>query len=299
MFRRATKLNGCELPEQVRACQESPENDCVQCHMPKLKSNDIVHTSTTDHRILLRTRQQLLAPELSPPTHTFPHVLLNGETSVPRTISQSMGRELAIALASGDYHGCLIRRRTQADEVLGVPESRARQGNQSASRAISLRARLEGTGHSCSVGAAREAISLIDSVLKAAPLNEEVLDECLTYALALDDILETASSAPARQAGAGPLVRDISRRLAGVSLPRVRTGTMLSTRAREGAPHQSPSSVSARMFVVQCPSPPERPQTSPEDEFATLVNFTRPNATYCSSVRRLASELQKTADDVP
>jgi hypothetical protein len=41
---------GCSLPLADRHAT-SPEDSCVQCHMTRLRSADIAHTATTDHRI--------------------------------------------------------------------------------------------------------------------------------------------------------------------------------------------------------------------------------------------------------
>ncbi len=87
---------GCKLPERARLA-ESPDNNCFQCHMPKAKSTDIAHTSTTDHRIM-RTP---LGPAVEPsrPISRFPLVLLNGDHISPSQLG-TLDRELAIALAS-------------------------------------------------------------------------------------------------------------------------------------------------------------------------------------------------------
>ena len=42
---------GCKLPDPVRA-RQSKEDNCIQCHMPRAKSVDVVHVAITDHRIL-------------------------------------------------------------------------------------------------------------------------------------------------------------------------------------------------------------------------------------------------------
>ena len=87
--------SGCKLTKADRLAQTRDDN-CVQCHMPRSKSVDIVHTATTDHRIL---RVPTTQPTDRPHTGSGPKiVLLNGDhlSSRERT---AMGRELAIALA--------------------------------------------------------------------------------------------------------------------------------------------------------------------------------------------------------
>jgi Flp pilus assembly protein TadD len=41
---------GCALPATVRL-QQSRDNDCTACHMSRLRSSDIIHVATTNHRI--------------------------------------------------------------------------------------------------------------------------------------------------------------------------------------------------------------------------------------------------------
>jgi hypothetical protein len=50
---------GCRLPEHERLKRN--ENSCVDCHMPKAESANIVHMAVTDHRIVRR-------PGYNPPT---------------------------------------------------------------------------------------------------------------------------------------------------------------------------------------------------------------------------------------
>jgi Flp pilus assembly protein TadD len=49
--------HGCSLPAQERA-KPPASNSCVHCHMPRIKSSDIAHTSLTDHRVLRKPREQ-------------------------------------------------------------------------------------------------------------------------------------------------------------------------------------------------------------------------------------------------
>jgi Flp pilus assembly protein TadD len=48
---------GCNLTKLVRLGR-SPNDDCVACHMPRLRNSDVVHAATTDHRILRRGGEQ-------------------------------------------------------------------------------------------------------------------------------------------------------------------------------------------------------------------------------------------------
>lgn len=55
----------CSLPQAARK-QESKEDSCIQCHMPRSPLAGIAHTASTDHRILAKpseTQNHLLRPE--------------------------------------------------------------------------------------------------------------------------------------------------------------------------------------------------------------------------------------------
>jgi tetratricopeptide (TPR) repeat protein len=49
------RMRGCSEP-LVRRKQTSPPNSCIACHVPRYSSSDIVHTASTDHRIVRRPR---------------------------------------------------------------------------------------------------------------------------------------------------------------------------------------------------------------------------------------------------
>jgi predicted CXXCH cytochrome family protein len=46
-------VRGCSLPREARL-KERPDDSCVDCHMPRFGTADIVHTAATDHRVLRR-----------------------------------------------------------------------------------------------------------------------------------------------------------------------------------------------------------------------------------------------------
>jgi hypothetical protein len=45
--------HGCSLPKAERL-RRQPDDSCADCHMPRFANSDIVHTASTDHRILRR-----------------------------------------------------------------------------------------------------------------------------------------------------------------------------------------------------------------------------------------------------
>jgi tetratricopeptide (TPR) repeat protein len=52
---------GCHAPQQLAARSHPASADCVSCHMPKRRAEDVVHAVMTDHRIERRPRSNLLA----------------------------------------------------------------------------------------------------------------------------------------------------------------------------------------------------------------------------------------------
>jgi Flp pilus assembly protein TadD len=58
------RVRGCSEP-LLRRKQVSPEDSCIDCHMPRYRSSDIAHTASTDHRIVRRpTHQPIRATDL-------------------------------------------------------------------------------------------------------------------------------------------------------------------------------------------------------------------------------------------
>jgi hypothetical protein len=51
----------CSEPLHQRK-QVSPEDSCMDCHMPRYRSSDIAHTASTDHRIVRRPARQPVRP---------------------------------------------------------------------------------------------------------------------------------------------------------------------------------------------------------------------------------------------
>ena len=59
----ALHYNGvCGGCHQALPAQHSKENDCITCHMPKRRSQDVIHAVMTDHYIQRRPAGDLLAP---------------------------------------------------------------------------------------------------------------------------------------------------------------------------------------------------------------------------------------------
>ncbi|MBV9124116.1 MAG: hypothetical protein JO112_12220, partial [Planctomycetes bacterium] len=58
--------HGCSEPEAVRR-RRSPQDSCIDCHMPRYLGMDIPHTASTDHRIPRRPRPEQPSPRPPPP----------------------------------------------------------------------------------------------------------------------------------------------------------------------------------------------------------------------------------------
>ncbi len=231
---------GCSIPQPARLAQ-SPDDSCIQCHMPMASGSDIVHVATTDHRILRSPQAQATEPAL----HAAgpPLVLLNGDSLGPPEI-ESLGRELGIALTS-EGEGL---RRTQQTLLLGnqalalLDQALAKWPDD----LVALCMKAQALAH---VGRLKEATQIDLSVLRSAPAYEQALDEFVMYSIELGET--QAALAPARQAVAlNPWSAGLHERLAYL---------YLQSQDWSGTLHESGEALRlnpwlrfARMFLVQC-----------------------------------------------
>ncbi len=251
---------GCSLPEESRLAK-SPDDSCIQCHMPRFKKTDIIHVATTDHRILRRPEAEETGP--SPVAAGLPMVLLNGEGLSPDT-RKSLGRELAIAIAS---EGPRLSPSPQVKEagvlVLKLLDAALRMRPDDLP---ALRMKAQALALS---GRRPEALRVIRSALATVPTDEEALDQYLTYAVDENEI--DAAVEPARRAvAANPWSPVFHERLAYFLLER---GDFVgSLRESREALRVDPFLRFARMFLVQCLLQ-EKDATAAEHEFATLIEL--------------------------
>jgi tetratricopeptide (TPR) repeat protein len=86
------KCHGANLPEKIAQHQHPVSNDCVSCHMPKRRTEDVVHAVMTDHliqrfappaKVLLADRQEV--PETPATAYHGPvkRYLLDRENASP------------------------------------------------------------------------------------------------------------------------------------------------------------------------------------------------------------------------
>ena len=252
--------SGCKLPDSVRLA-ESLDDNCIQCHMRKSNSVDIVHIAITDHRIL-RTRQTETA-DSHRPAPGVPLVLMNGE-GLSRDELGTLGRELAIALALEGP------RLPDSPEVRRIGAFVLTQLDRALSRRPDdlLAWRMKAQALALS-GRRPEALRLVESALQLAPSDEKAIDRCLAYAIDEGDV--RAALEPARRAIAiNPWSSVFHERLGHV---------LLESRDWDGALQQSREALRlnpflrfARMFAIQCLLH-ERQVSRAEEEFAILIKL--------------------------
>jgi hypothetical protein len=83
----------CSLPPAARHAQ-SPDDNCVQCHMPRFASSNIAHTAVTDHRVPRRP-----APPGADPADPRAATLVNFfQADLDRQDAAGAARDLGVAL---------------------------------------------------------------------------------------------------------------------------------------------------------------------------------------------------------
>ena len=252
--------NGCKVPGSARVV-ESPEDSCIQCHMAKSESADVAHVATTDHRILRSPGSAVNMPKEA--ASALPLVLLNGD-DLEKNEFGSLARELAIALASeGPVLPDTPRTRALGPRVLSqLDKTLAKHPDDLLARR--MKAQIMALS-----GRRRDAIPLVEAVLRSAPSYEMALDQYLSYAI---DEGETQNALePAKRAVAfNPWSSAFHERLAYLSLERKNWDGALHE-ARE-ALRINPFRRFARMFVIECLLH-QNDLKHAEDEFGTLIKL--------------------------
>jgi Tfp pilus assembly protein PilF len=251
---------GCNLPDSVRLARSRNDN-CIQCHMPRTASVDIVHTATTDHRILRTPDARSTGP---PRARTgLPLALLTGDEKSQVDV-RSLGRELAIALAlEGPRLPASPQVRQMEPLVLSLLE------NAVATQPGDLMARRMKAQVLALTGNRALALTVIDSVLRSAPADEKALDQAVKYAIDLGDIPSALTHAR-RAVAVNPYSATFHERLAHVLLER-QEWSEARHEARE-ALRLNPFLRFARMFLVQCLLH-QKDSKAANDEFATLIKL--------------------------
>ncbi len=252
--------NGCKLPSPARLAQ-SPDNSCIQCHMPTSEHTDIVHASATDHRIIRTPRAPINEPDRAVPG--LPLVLLNGEDINPKELA-SLGRELAMALASERLPSTDTPEvRRMGTLILSLLDAAL------AKRPDDLIAQRTKAQTLATSGRRADARRLTESVLRAAPSYEKALEECLVYAIAEGDN-PAALAHGSRAVATNPWSAVLHERLAYAHLQSQNWDGALHE-ARE-ALRLNPFLLFARMFVVQY-FLNQKDLKRAQDEVATLIEL--------------------------
>jgi hypothetical protein len=88
--------NSCRAP-QIKRQATAPADNCIQCHMPKQLTENIGHSSVTDHRIL-RTQSEIPAALLDGPSAGLQDLIPDTKPSDSNTTGADL-RNLALAYA--------------------------------------------------------------------------------------------------------------------------------------------------------------------------------------------------------
>ena len=102
------KRPGCSVPIAVRR-KTSPDDSCIQCHMPSYATSDVVHTASTDHRVPRRPTP-LVEPDganRSPRSEPFLTALFHQNRVNVETADRR--RDLGMALADVSTQDGLLR----------------------------------------------------------------------------------------------------------------------------------------------------------------------------------------------
>jgi Tetratricopeptide repeat/Cytochrome c554 and c-prime len=250
--------SGCKLAKTDRLAKTSDDN-CMQCHMPRSKSVDIVHTATTDHRILRAPASQ---PAERPHTEAGPRlVLLNGDQLSSRERS-AMGRELAIALA---LEGPRLPYSPEVRQIGSFVLSSLEQTI--TLRPDDLMARRMKAQTLALSGRRPEALRVVEFALRSAPDDEKSLEQYLGYAI--DEGDTRAALEPARRAVAlNPWSSELRERLAYVSIQHESWDEAL--KQSHEALRLNPFRRFSRMFVIECWLH-QKDLKAAEAEYATLI----------------------------
>ena len=251
---------GCALAAPVRLA-ESPEDSCIQCHMQQFKSTDIIHTATSDHRILRTPRAEPTGRQET--VRGLPLVLLNGENLTAEEL-MSLDRELAIALTMEGprLHDSPEVREMSRLVLTLLDRALVRHPGDLTARRMKARALALS-------GRRSEALGVMHTALELAPADEKALDEYLSYAVDENEI--SAALEPARRAvAADPWSSVFHERLAYFLLESQDYAG--SIRESSEALRLNPFLRFARMFAIQ--SLLKQGEAARADaQFATLVKI--------------------------
>jgi Tfp pilus assembly protein PilF len=154
----------CTLPAAVRR-EQSPEDSCVQCHMPRFPSSNIAHTAVTDHRVPRRTAAEerpTASPKLAETTlvNFFQKELDPQDAGAPRDLGVAL---MQLARQPGRAQAAQVRQAVPLLETAVKTFPQDAEAWEAHGLALAL------------LGRDREALAAWEKALKLAPERETTL----------------------------------------------------------------------------------------------------------------------------
>jgi Tetratricopeptide repeat/Cytochrome c554 and c-prime len=165
---------GCALPRLVRL-EVSPEDSCIECHMPRAGTSNVAHLATTHHGIVRRRQSafQRSAPPSDPPPGQPSLVPFHRELMSEAEL-RATSRDLGVALrGEGPRY---------AAEALPLLQQAHKDHPDDILAWESMGFALWGLGRKA------EALGVFESVLKQSPNRESTLVSAAQLAGALDQV---------------------------------------------------------------------------------------------------------------
>jgi predicted CXXCH cytochrome family protein len=154
---------GCSLPADVRLAR-SPVDDCIGCHMPRSKSNDIPHVATTDHRIPRQEARKDSLPSWGMAQRSRGPSLVNFHRGLMDADElHDVNRDLGIALSRGGPDSAAAALPWLDEAVAARPDDMAARQ----ARGVALRW----------LGRAQEALAVFQATLEHDPDRELLLKD--------------------------------------------------------------------------------------------------------------------------
>ncbi|HEY7310710.1 MAG TPA: tetratricopeptide repeat protein [Gemmataceae bacterium] len=230
--------HGCSLPETTRR-QQSKEDSCIDCHMPRFGTTDVAHTAATDHRIPRRPGPSEGSVEAAPGGGSL---LTRFGSEGIESRDRALARDLAVAVvkAASQGHAPPNRAGSQALVLLGPaleehPDDL--EGWMAKGWALML------------TGNKRGALAAFDEVLKQAPKHERALAAAASLAEDLQQF-DTALSCWRRAATMNPWIPTYRRGLA-FQLARRRLWDELRSQCQDWL-RLEPANPEARLLWISC-----------------------------------------------
>lgn len=258
----------CKVPEARRARENG--NSCYSCHMPRYGSSDIVHTSMSDHRILVRPKleHKPLVYDVSKPLVAFHH-------SPSASKSAELSRDTGLALA----------RFTQSDPRIA---SLSLKHLRSAAKELQPDRDALFAEANCllGIGERSKAIQKINQAVELAPNWEAGLSLATSMHWELNQPREAMKYAE-RQAALNPTLADVTLRLARMYAMEG-DHNQAAARARK-AIELMPTNLEARFLLIRSLVALGK-KSEAETVFEQFARFNPPNL---YEVRRMLSQDEK------